>query len=118
MKRKDGYGFPEMLSAALRARGITQAELARRCGISSSRISRYAAGERTPSFDAARQICDALDMELGEFARLGYARVEAEVPPEVAAMARRALKRSDTTLDEAFEAFLRALAARERERGR
>lgn len=116
--RKEGYGFPEMLAAALRICDVTQTELARRCGISNARISRYASGERTPSIDVAMQICDALDMDLGDFARLGYVRVEAEVPPEVADGVQGALKRSDKTLDDAFEAFLIALAARERDRSR
>ena len=112
--RKEGYGFPEMLAAALRICDVTQTELSRRSGISTARISRYASGERTPSIDVAMQICDALDMDLGDFARLGYVRVEAEVPPEVADGVKVALKRSDKTLDDAFEAFLIALAARER----
>ena len=79
-------------------------------------MSRYVSGQRSPSIDVVMDICDALDMDLGDFARLGYVRVEAEVSPETARAAERALARSGATLDDAFEAFLRALAERDAKR--
>lgn len=109
-------GFSKMLAAALAATGTTQLELSRRCGITPQAMSRYVSGQRSPSIDVVMDICDALDMDLGDFARLGYVRVEAEVAPETARAAERALARSGATLDDAFEAFLRALAERDAKR--
>jgi len=42
---------------------ITQAELARRTGLSPATISRFLKGERAPSFEAIDKLLDALQLE-------------------------------------------------------
>lgn len=46
-------------------RGLTQAELARRAGVSKSDISGYEAGKREPRATALRKISDALEVSAG-----------------------------------------------------
>lgn len=44
--------------------GITQAELARRCGIKQSNYSRFETGAQLPTLDTLLNICDQLRMEI------------------------------------------------------
>ena len=44
-------GFSERLSALRRGAGMTQAELAKKLGISKSSVSMYECGNREPEFD-------------------------------------------------------------------
>lgn len=46
--------------------GFSQAELARRSGLSKSSVSRYLSGERTPGAPAALALSRALGVSLGE----------------------------------------------------
>lgn len=57
--------FAETLTQARNNLGITQAELARRIGVSRASISRYESGERTNiSFPVIYAICKALGIEV------------------------------------------------------
>lgn len=75
--------FVEALKKALRARGVTYAQLARRLGISEPTVKRMFSGG---SFTLARieQILKALDLDLYEVARMARGRPEgpAELAPE------------------------------------
>ena len=59
----------EMVKAAIRAKGITQAELARKIGRDQTLISRYLSGQIEVSDKAARPIAEALDMNFEELLR-------------------------------------------------
>lgn len=49
--------------------GITQAELADRLGVPQSVVSKYESGERRLDILELRQVCLALKLPLGDFAR-------------------------------------------------
>ncbi len=53
--------FAEWLAGQLRARRLSQEELARRSGLHRSTISRIVAGQRSPTLKTARRLADALD---------------------------------------------------------
>lgn len=58
-------GEPESvttLARVLAARGMPQAELARRLGVSESAVSKYVHGERVPRIDIAFRAAKALDV--------------------------------------------------------
>jgi len=59
----------EMVKAAIRTKGITQAELARRIGRDQTLISRYLSGQIPVSDKAARSIAEALDLDFEELHR-------------------------------------------------
>lgn len=51
-------GFSETLSALRRQRGLTQAELAAKLGISKSAVSMYERGNREPEFELLEAMAD------------------------------------------------------------
>ena len=59
----------EMVKAAIRTKGITQAELARKIGRDQTLISRYLSGQIPVSDKAARRIAEVLDMDFEELHR-------------------------------------------------
>lgn len=59
--------FAEMLTKARKSMGITQAELARRIGVSRAAISRYESGERTNiTLPVISAICKTLGLEVSD----------------------------------------------------
>jgi transcriptional regulator with XRE-family HTH domain len=56
--------FGEQLRRAIRTGGVSQAELARRTGLTTATISRVASGEREASFETIDKLMDALGLEI------------------------------------------------------
>lgn len=54
------------LRRALKARNMTQAELARQIGIDQANVSTYCTGAHTPGIDMLVRIADALHVSLDE----------------------------------------------------
>lgn len=71
------------LGKVLKARGITQAELARSTGIHPAVLSRTISGERAPSPVTLRMLMEVLDLDVEA---LGFAN-KVEPAPEVEALA-------------------------------
>ena len=69
----------EVLRAARRRRGLSQAELARRAGTSQPVISAYERGHRDPSTETLRRLLAAA----GERLQLALAPTVPDVPPPV-----------------------------------
>lgn len=64
-------------------RGYSQAEISRRSGLSTSRMSRYESGETEPSLSSLNRILDALGVSLSDLdSALESARSGFEPPPE------------------------------------
>lgn len=57
-------GFSERLSALRRGAGMTQAELAKKLGISKSSVSMYECGNREPEFDLLEKMADILQVDM------------------------------------------------------
>ena len=57
-------GFSERLSALRRGAGMTQAELAKKLGISKSSVSMYECGNREPEFDLLEKMADLLQVDM------------------------------------------------------
>lgn len=65
--------FGEMLLQLMKERGISQAELARRSGVSKQSITELIKGRsKEPSFSKAKAIADALDVTLEEMAQMVF----------------------------------------------
>ncbi len=47
-------------------RGLTQAELGKRCGIADSNIRKYESGKQNPKLETLQRIADALEVPLSE----------------------------------------------------
>ena len=62
--------FPERLKEALKAKGMTQQELADKLNTKQSTISLWSAGKREPDYEMLMRICYYLDEEPGYM--LGY----------------------------------------------
>ncbi len=56
--------FPEILRKTRQERGLSQADLAVKCGLQPSAISHFEAGRRSPSFDNLRRLADALNVTI------------------------------------------------------
>ncbi len=54
--------FPRRLRDAREQRGLTQGDLAKRCGLQPSAVSHFETGTRKPSFDNLRRLADALEI--------------------------------------------------------
>lgn len=57
------------IARALKKRGMTQAELARKAGLTRSEVSRFATGERLPTLTVLLTIARALDVGLADLVR-------------------------------------------------
>lgn len=62
--------FAHALSTARVARGFSQAEMAHRCGLDHSFVSRLEAGKRTPSRETVAALCAVLDSTWAEQCQL------------------------------------------------
>lgn len=51
---------------ALKQRGLTQAELAQKIGVTQSMISHYASGRKLPALDTLSRLCTVLDLDANE----------------------------------------------------
>lgn len=60
----DGDGFHEWLQYELRARRMSQRQLAQRSGVDHSSISRLLRGERVPSLRTAMRIAHSVDLSM------------------------------------------------------
>ena len=57
-------GFSERLSALRKSAGMTQAELAKKLGISKSSVSMYECGNREPEFGLLEKMADLLQVDM------------------------------------------------------
>jgi transcriptional regulator with XRE-family HTH domain len=72
----EAYGVFRDLLRDLRAEnGLTQRELARRLRVPQSFVSKYETGERRLDYVETAVVCEALKVELEEFARLFQGRL-------------------------------------------
>lgn len=63
--------FGIVLAEILEAKGISQSELARMCGVSRQSINRIIAGHvKDPSLPVAFRICDSLDIDINDVKRM------------------------------------------------
>lgn len=58
--------FSERLKKIREQKGLTQEQLAQRCGISRRMIQKYESGVARPRFDASEKIASALEMPVSE----------------------------------------------------
>lgn len=63
--------FGRRLCAYREKKGLTQAELARRCDLTASWVSHFERGSRSPNIQNLVRLADALDLTVGEL--LGFA---------------------------------------------
>jgi transcriptional regulator with XRE-family HTH domain len=62
-----GKSFKRLREAA----GLSQAQLARKCGVPVGSYQQWEQGRRTPLLDAAVRIAEALDVSLDDLAGIG-----------------------------------------------
>lgn len=60
--------FRELLRDARVAKGLTQADVAKRLGFPQSYVSKYESGERRLDFVETAKVCEVLGMEIEQFA--------------------------------------------------
>lgn len=56
----------KQISDAIKNSGLSQTEIAKRCGVSQQTISHYVKGDKTPSIDTFANFCAALDLDAAE----------------------------------------------------
>lgn len=59
-------GLETRLRAARALRGMSQSELARKCGLHPSHIAHFEAGRRVPSLGHFKRLCNGLGANAGE----------------------------------------------------
>lgn len=71
--QKDEYAkaFGEHLKSLLEEKGMTQAELARRTGLTEASVSRYIKGERTPRILQAYRMALIIGVDMNTLIYLG-----------------------------------------------
>ena len=71
--QKDEYAkaFGEYLKSLLEEKGMTQAELARRTGITEASVSRYISGQRSPRIMQAYRMAWAIGIDMNTLIYLG-----------------------------------------------
>ena len=71
--QKDEYAkaFGEYLKSLLEEKGMTQAELARRTGMTEASVSRYISGQRTPRISQAYEIAEVIGIDMNTLIYLG-----------------------------------------------
>lgn len=57
-------GFSERLAALRKSAGLTQAELAKKLGISKSAVSMYECGNREPEFELLEKMADCFGVDM------------------------------------------------------
>ena len=92
--------FPARLEIALKARGMSQKELADRIGVTTATVSRYVTGSRSPQLSIAMKIAECLDTTLDSLIS------DNEVKPEALSWDKRLLV---TCYDDATPAQKNAL---------
>ena len=110
--------FEKRLRISREARGLSQADLAKRTGLQPAAVSHFETGHRSPSFENLRKLSDALgvsvDYLLGRIDEeqhgVGFASA-----PRAQQLFRHAEKLSDASF-EALEMMARALSEKERDR--
>jgi transcriptional regulator with XRE-family HTH domain len=61
----------QKLSELRRRAGLTQEGLARAAGVGTDAVRKWERGKRTPSFEMATKLAEALDVSLDELAGIG-----------------------------------------------
>lgn len=94
--------FGDKLKTARLAAGLTQEELAERCGMKKQSISRYENSEREPNIRTAKKLADALNVPLESLAVESLAELSGEqkqlialcqkLPPDQVEFAKALLK--------------------------
>ena len=80
-EKVDRRSFALWLSNELRDRDVTQAEFARKAGISAALVSNWITGGRVPSIQSAQAIAEALDVDIRVvLTKLGLPMVEDSDP--------------------------------------
>ena len=71
--QKDEYAkaFGEYLKSLLEEKGMTQAELARRTGMTEASVSRYISGQRTPRISQAYGMAQVIGIDMNTLIYLG-----------------------------------------------
>lgn len=71
--QKDEYAkaFGEHLKSLLEEKGMTQAELARRTGLTEASVSRYISGQRSPRITQAYRMAWAIGVDMNTLIYLG-----------------------------------------------
>lgn len=71
--QKDEYAkaFGEYLKSLLKEKGMTQAELARRTGVTEASVSRYISGQRSPRITQAYRMAWAIGIDMNTLIYLG-----------------------------------------------
>lgn len=71
--QKDEYAkvFGEYLKSLLEEKGMTQAELARRTGMTEASVSRYISGQRTPRISQAYRMALVIGIDMNTLIYLG-----------------------------------------------
>ncbi len=71
---------PERIKAARKHRGLTQAELARRIGVTQSLIGQYERGLKRPKVESLQSLAGALDVTIPWLLGEEYGNAEPRVP--------------------------------------
>lgn len=80
----DKIAFAHALNAELANRGWSQAELARRSGMTIGQISRYMNGRLCPTAPTIKALADALEIEPAVLVYMAVARSNNNPPPRAA----------------------------------
>ena len=104
--------FKERLKSTREARGLSQADLAKKTGLQPAAVSHFETGNRAPSFDNLRKLSDALGVSVDYL----LCRIDEEkhgtgmaAAPRAQQLFRHAEKLSDADF-EALERMARALS--------
>jgi transcriptional regulator with XRE-family HTH domain len=115
-----GAEFENRLKKIREARGLSQADLAKKTGLQPAAVSHFETGNRSPSFDNLRKLSDALGVSVDYL--LG--RIDEEqhgtgmaAAPRAQQLFRHAEKLSDASF-EALEMMARALLEKEENRNK
>lgn len=83
--------FPERLNRLMQDRGMKQADLCRKSGISTSLMSNYFTGKASPKISKATAIADALGVSLDELSGISDITPDAIDKPALTDLERRLL---------------------------
>ena len=76
-----GIDIGHNIKSARNAAGLTQEELARKCGVATITIRQYESGKREPKYDTLERLADALDVPLEVLLGIGDS-VKTELVPK------------------------------------
>ncbi|WP_297004225.1 helix-turn-helix domain-containing protein [uncultured Corynebacterium sp.] len=85
--------FPSTLAQLIADRGLSQAELARRVGVTPAAMSRYLSGDREPRFVTLTAIAEELGVHVNELLQTSDEAVPAAI--RTLAIARRTLSQAE-----------------------